>query len=652
MLWLLGPLLLVLAPHAARLPWWISISWLSFASATLAGVYRNRPLVGGLLKIVLALAGTVAVFVEYGTLLGPRGGIALLAYLSGAKLLETRTPRDRMGLLFVGCFLLVANFLDAQSLLTAGYMVFALLALLAGLIAIQWRTPDWRPIVTYAARLMAQALPLALLIFLLFPRLQGPIWGLPQQTSAGSGLSDQMRPGDISQLILSDELAFRAEFPNGAPQTRQLYWRGPVLWDYDGRAWRTRPALRGTLVDAEGQGEAVHYTLTLEPQRQPWLPLLGLPRLLPVLPGAHLGPDLQWQLQQPNDQRLRYEVEAYLDYRLEPELPAFSRARALALPDEIDPRARELADGWRRSAIGPEAIVDTALRYFREQPFFYTLNPPRLGAEAVDEFLFDTRRGFCEHYAGAFVFLMRAAGVPARVVTGYQGGESNPYSDYWIVRGRDAHAWAEVWLAGRGWVRFDPTAAVAPTRVEKGLDAALPAGERRGGRINLSGAWLMPLRLGWDLINNQWNQWVLGYDGERQKRFLERLNPMLASWQGMVWALAVGGSILVLLAAFALLPRLARGRMDPVRRDYERYRRALARVGIVSGQAEAPEDLAHRAQALNPSLGVQAKHITRLYLAARYGPDGADAAAELARVVREFRPRRQSAATLEPPFFH
>jgi transglutaminase-like putative cysteine protease len=650
LLWLLIPLLLVLAPHTLRLPLWITLAWLVFALLSLYGAQARRQPVGRVLKIVLALAGIAGVLLKYGTVIGPTGGVALLAYLTGVKLLETNTPRDRLGLLFVGCFLLVAHFLDGQSMITAAYMAFAALALVAGMIATQLPASAlapsalhaWRPTLALAARLMAQALPLALLIFLLFPRMQGPLWGLPQQVAAQTGLSDHMSPGDISRLILSDELAFRAEFSGAQPTPQQLYWRGPVFWDYDGRTWRTATALPGAAPEATGFGSLVRYSLTLEPHRQRWLPLLGLPARLPELPGnpTRLGADLQWQSKEPINQRLRYEVEAYPDYHLEPDLSPDLRARALALPGDLNPRARELARGWLEGAANDDAIVNRALALFRTQPFFYTLKPPRLGESAVDDFLFATRRGFCEHYASSFVFLMRAAGLPARVVTGYQGGEHNPLGNYLIVRGRDAHAWAEVWQAGRGWVRVDPTAAVAPSRVERGIDAALPAAERPGGLITLEGAWLRPLRLGWDLLNNQWNQWVLGYNQERQREFLARLNPLLANWQGMVWALGVGAALLVLAVAVALWPRLAVTRRDPASREYQRFCRALARHGIPRGAAEAPEEYARRAVARRPDLGIKIRHITRLYLACRYGTEGNEALRDLRAAVRTFRPGR------------
>ncbi len=644
LVWLIAPLALVLAPHAFELPLWISLSWMGFAVAGLRSANRRQAWPRWL-KLSLTLAGVAGVLLQYGTVIGSQGGVALLVFLSGAKLLETQTARDRLGLLFVGCFLLVAYFLNSQSMAMAGYMTIAAIALVAAMIANAQPAPDPRASLGLAIRLLLQALPLALLLFVLFPRLQGPLWGLPQQTAAKTGLSDRMSPGDFSQLSLSDEIAFRADFASQAPDPSALYWRGPVLWDFDGRTWQTRQAPPAHPVRGEGRGKSVSYAITLEAHRQHWLFLLGLPKPLPPRLErleTSLSPDLQWLAKAPVSQRLRYVIDADLEYRLDPDsLDAASRARSLTLP-EGNPQARELANRWRATAKDTRAIVDRALAHFRDEAFFYTLNPPPLGGDSIDAFLFRTRRGFCEHYASAFVFLMRAADIPARVVTGYQGGELNPLGNYWIVRQRDAHAWAEVWLAGAGWTRIDPTAAVAPNRVELGLNAALPANERRAGLMTLEANWLMPMRLTWDLLNNQWNQWVLGYNQERQRQFLARLNPFLATWQGMAWGLAAAGGGLLLLMAVLILPRLAPRKTDPASRLYARFCKRLRQRGIVRGAAEGPADFAARAAALRPVLAERIWLITRLYLALRYGlrQDRAevDTLARLKRLVGEFRP--------------
>lgn len=642
-LWVILPLLLVLVPHAARLPAWISLAWLACAGLSLFAAERGRPPLGRLGKTVLALGGVAGVLLQFGTVIGPAGGVALLIFLSGAKLLEMDSARDRVGLLFVGVFLLVAHFLDAQSLLTAAYMVLAAVALVAGLMAVSRPAAatlmQTRGHLALAARLLAQALPLALLLFVLFPRLPGPLWGLPQQAVGQSGLSERMAPGDISQLILSDELAFRAEFSDASPQSRELYWRGPVLWEYDGRAWSNSAPVPARPPEFAARGAPVRVAVTLEPHQQRWLFLPGAPARLPAVPRSTLDSDLQWLARDPVRQRLRYELEAYLDYRLQPSLDPLTRARGLALPSEGDARARQLASAWRRAATDDAVLVGRALSWFGTEPFHYTLNPPLLGASAVDDFLFGTRRGFCEHYASAFVFLMRAAGVPARVVTGYQGGELNQLGNHWIVRGRDAHAWAEVWLPERGWTRVDPTAAVAPERVERGLDAALPEAERPAALVALRGAWLRPLHLGWDLLNSRWNEWVLGYNQERQRRFLAGLHPLLASPQGMLIALIVVAAASLLLLAVRLYRRPPASR-DRAARAYARFCRRLARLDLRRTPAEGARDFALRAAAARPDLAADIDAITRRYVALRYGPAGADRLGDLEAAVRAFRPAR------------
>ena len=656
LLWLILPLALVLAPHALDLPIWISLSWLVFALLSVHSSQRKKSWPGWL-KMLLSLAGVAGVLLQYGTVIGPQGGVALLVFLSGAKLLEIQTARDRLGLLFVGCFLLVAYFLNSQSLLMAAYMIFAAGGLVAAMIAnpqisVQTSvqtTPELRATLGMAGRLLLQALPLALLLFLLFPRLQGPLWGLPQQGAAQTGLSDRMSPGDFGQLTLSDEIAFRVEFFSPPPSPSALYWRGPVLWDFDGRTWQTRFAVPTTSVRGEAIGQPITYAITLEPHRQRWLFLLGLPRELPAKLASietSLGPDLQWLSKTAITQRLRYQIDADLDYRLEADtLSTATRSRTLALP-EGNPQARALAAQWvnintnqaaNQSASG-QAIVNQALAHFRNEAFFYSLKPPLLGENSVDDFLFVSRRGFCEHYASAFVVLMRAAGIPARVVTGYQGGELNPLGDYWIVRQRDAHAWAEVWLPNLGWTRVDPTAAVAPNRVERGLNAALPANERPAGLMTLNANWLMPLRQGWDLINNQWNQWVLGYNQDRQREFLARLSPFLSTWQGMAWGLAAAGGVLLLIASFWAIPRLARVKRDPASQLYTRFCLKMQRQGIVRGNAEGAADFAQRAAKLRPELAEPIHLITQLYLGLRYGQAEAARLAQLKQRVNAFKP--------------
>jgi transglutaminase-like putative cysteine protease len=411
-----------------------------------------------------------------------------------------------------------------------------------------------------------------------------------------------------------------------------------VLWDYDGRAWRTLRRVPYGAVEGRGIGQPVTYNVIMEPHRQHWLFLLGLPAALPDLE-ADMRSDFLWLTRAPVINRLQYSVTAWLDYRYGLDISDAAWTRALDLPDDINPRARSLAMGWANRGLGDAAIVQEALQRFRQEPFVYTLQPPKLGDQAVDDFLFNTRRGFCEHYASAFVFLMRAAGIPARVVTGYQGGEYNAVGNYWIVRQRDAHAWAEVWLEGEGWRRVDPTAAVAPTRVELGVSAALPATERPAALINVETGWLAPARLAWDLVNYRWNLWVLGYNDVRQREFLSRLAPWLANLNAMLWLLGLGSALFIFgLAGFYLL-RQTRIRQDPASRLYARFCRKLERLGIAREPSEGPAAFARRAAAARPDLAGTIGEITQLYVGLRYGRATAETLSALRQCVRRFRPR-------------
>lgn len=644
LLWLVLPLALVVAPHAANLPAWLGLAWAAIAGWCLLRATRRWPLPPRWLRVAVAAFGLIAVFAQFGSLVGPQAGVALLVFLSAAKLLETEAPRDRTGLIFVGYFLLVAYFLEDQSVLSAAYMLVALLGLTASLIASQMPQPKaiW-PKLRPAVVLLVQALPLALFLFVLFPRLSGPLWSMPQETAARTGLSDQMSPGDFNRLIQSDEIAFRADFSQRGIDTSQLYWRGPVLWDYDGRTWRTLRYIAEQGVAGEGAGQPVEYGIILEPHQQRWLFLLGLPAELPAL-DAVLRSDLQWLARRPISRRLHYKVSAWLDYRYGLDLSDTARTRALRLPKNANPQTRALAARWRASGLDDAAIVQQALRHFRSEPFVYTLQPPKLSAQAMDDFLFGTRRGFCEHYASAFVFLMRAAGIPARVVTGYQGGEYNAVGNYWIVRQRDAHAWAEAWLPGQGWVQVDPTAAVSPARVELGLNAALPAAERPARLFDLDTGWLAPMRLAWDVVNYRWNLWVLGYNDVRQREFLARLNPWLANLNAMLWLLGAGSTLFIFgLAGFYLL-RQGGEKQDAIGRQYARFCRKLARLGLTRAAHEGPAAFAQRAGAARPDLGAAIAQITQLYIGLRYGQAPAETQSALRQSIRRFRPRKAAGA--------
>jgi transglutaminase-like putative cysteine protease len=492
-----------------------------------------------------------------------------------------------------------------------------------------------------ASILLAQAAPLMLVLFLFFPRIEGPVWGLPEDAWTGmTGLSDNMSPGTISQLVQSEAPAFRARFTRRTPRPEQRYWRGPVLWRTDGRTWSSGDLdllSRSTEHAPPGNAVAFEYSITLEPHNKLWLLALDLPVQVSV-PAIHT-PDFQALAYRPVRKRLYYTATSYTQVDTGP-LDSSLRTAALQLPERISARVRNLARSWREHSTSDAELVRQALAYFNEQAFVYTLEPPPLGADPVDEFLFATQRGFCEHYAAAFVVLMRSAGIPARVVTGYQGGEYNPLGDYWLVRQSDAHAWAEVWLPDGGWQRVDPTAAVAPERIEHSLDTAgAAAGAAASFRMpdnDLLGRNLRKLRYLLDAMNNQWHEWVLSYGPQRQLEFLASLGIDRASWKHMALALLLlTGTLLLGISLWMLLQKPAA--QDPVERAWLQFCKRLARHGLARQPGEGPRDFARRVAAARPPLATRINAISRLYIALRYGKPANRATSDTARLQRMVR---------------
>ena len=632
----------IVAPHVVHLPPWLT------AAAVVCGVWRYTLAVrGGRLppgpaRIVLTVGASAGVFLSYGTILGRDAGVALLTAMCALKLLEMRRRRDTTILLFLAYFLIATQFLYYQSPPAILYLLVAAWATTMLLIAIHRPTGTESPFrhARLAGALLLQALPLAVVLFVLFPRVSGPLWGLPKDAGAGmTGLSDTMSPGSISQLSRSDAVAFRVEFQGRPPPRSQRYWRGPVFNWYDGQTWSyhqsfARPEDIST-VGLEPLSAPLRYSVILEPHNHRWLFALDMPVQPP--PDARLSPTMELLAGHAIHEPRRYSVGSVLRYRLQPALGAEQARRDLSLPFDRDPRAHALAQQWRDQARTPEDVVDRALHYFRKQPFVYTLNPPPLDSEnAVDAFLFDTRRGFCEHFAGAFVVLMRAAGIPARVVTGYQGGTMNPLSDYMIVRQSDAHAWAEVWLPNKGWVREDPTAWVSPDRVELGMGSAVADRDEVPLMARPGGYWLADLRLGWDTVNTAWTRWVLAYGPDLQHDLLKGMGLGSLPRVGLALGTAFAG-ILGLLSAMLLRDRRAR-ESDPAREAYQAYCHKLARAGVPRMEAEGPEDYARRAAGIRPDLALKIRAITDVYVLLRYrGRRNPKWERHLRRLVQSFR---------------
>ncbi len=647
--WLLATALATAGPHAGHLPPWLSLMVVVLLFWRFRIWRTNGRLPARWLLVLLAAAGVAGIVAQFHTLLGRDAGVALLVFLVALKPMEMRGRRDALVVVMLGYFLLLTHYFFSQSIPTGLWLLVSATLLTATLIRLHGGNQPVGATFRYAALLLAQALPFMLILYVLFPRISGPLWGLPQDAYAGlSGLSDTMAPGSLNRLIQSSEIAFRVQFSDRIPEKPVLYWRGPVLDDYDGLTWRARvppphsqPAR--PVIEAGGKtyGNTYDYASTLEASNQRWLLALDAPTQLP--PDSELSPSAELLARQPLRARTRFAFTSTLPYRLNRVESPSALLRALSLPAQINPRARALAAGWRAewnskpSQQGAdERIAEAALAMFRKEAFYYTLRPPLLGEQAMDEFLFDTRRGFCEHYASAFVFLMRAAGVPARVVTGYQGGELNPVDGYLVVRQSDAHAWAEIWLAEQGWVRIDPTGAVAPSRVEQGIAAALPEGEPLPLLLRLDAGWLRQMRNRWEAANNAWNQWVIAYNPQRQRELLSRIGFKEPGWQSMVATLTVlCGVALLLVTAWTLRRRRAD---DPALRAWQRYCARLRRRGIHLAPWEGPLEFAARVGRERPDLGELTTGAARCYAELRYGQGGAAQLRQLQECVRRLPP--------------
>ena len=610
-------ILMVGAPHAGHLPLWVSalcvvlLGWRAYLA------YSGTALPPRWLLLAITLGGVAGILISFRTLFGREAGVTLLVLLAALKLLELRAARDATILIYLSCFILVTHFFYSQSIPAALFVLATLPAIVATWLHLQNGVLPLVARLRMAAVLLLQAIPLALVLFVLFPRVQGPLWGMPQDAYASSGLDDKMSPGSLSRLSLSDAVAFRVTFDGAPPKRDQMYWRGPVLWEFDGRTWTPGKTARTKPPQLDSLGSPTDYTVTLEPHNKPWLFALEMPVQLSV--PFDLAYDFQLHHKSAVNARLRYSARSHPGYRANVEEEPRQLRRALSIPGNLNPRARQLAAEWRASFPGDDAIARAALAYFNREKFQYTLEPPLLGANSVDDFLFETRQGFCEHYASSFVFLMRAAGVPARVVTGYQGGELNDLGGYFIIRQSDAHAWAEIWLRGRGWVRIDPTAAIAPARVQSGLAASLPGSAALPFFERNPAPWLRSLRFNLDALANHWNQWVLGYDPELQFAFLTRMGMEAVTWQKMALNMLGGVALLVALAALFMLRRLYTRNTDAAQRLYLKFCRKLAQGGIARAAHEGAQDFAARAARMKPQSAQAIADITARYLALRYG---------------------------------
>ncbi len=634
------------APHFLHLHLWISLFFLASVALRVASIFYPRLQPGRLLLFLLAMAGLANVIINHPVLFSSETTIALMTSMVGLKLLEIHTRRDLFIVVFIGYFLLATQFLFNQEMYMVGLVLVLTIALTGVLLENSRQRPDNNPIRAFGSSfmLLLQALPIMLVLFIFFPRLSGPLWFIETEEKVGrTGLGDSISMGSITRLALSRSVAFRVDFTEAIPPPPQRYWRGPILWDTDGKNWTRGNPLDHPPSKLKRSGSELRYSVTMEPTDNRWLMALDLPTEVPS--DAAILQDFQVMRTEPIRSRLLYDATSRLDYNTGA-ISTDGLKRGLQLPDNITRRMRNLVQGWRSTSDNDLGVVNRALRHFRNEEFYYTLRPPPLGDNPVDQFMFESRRGFCEHFASSFTLLMRLAGIPSRVVTGYQGGEINPLGGHLVVRQSDAHAWSEVWLSGRGWVRIDPTAAVAPERIERNFEFdANFADSPLGTPLDLTGLRLGPMarllkQIGWgiDAINLSWHRWVLGYTQERQSMLMSILGLDFLKGHSLGLAMVGFASVIVFLLGFHLW-RNSNKISDRLLADYLRFCRKLAKAGLARRPTEGPLDFLARICSWRPELTATATGITMLYVGLRYGQDdGKERRRSLHKMIDDFSP--------------
>lgn len=638
---LLG-LMLVLLPHFSHLPLWLSL--VTTALVIWRGCYELQlcKIPGKFILFLLTIMLLVGIVFSYHTLIGRNAGSAMLLGLLCLKLFEIKSFREISLIINLALFSIVINFLFNQSIPVAFTMLLALIFLFTALISFQHdykKLTNLTPIpleiirsnekqhLKLAFKMLSQAVPFAIVLFILFPRVDGPLWGLPEDAfAAKTGLSDKMSPGRISQLSNDSSVAFRVKFDSAVPTPDKLYWRGPVMWDFDGYNWTSPSKERIAISHFEftGLGEKTHYTITLQPHNTYWMFALDLPSTLPDR--SRLSANMQMLSMSPVQKLKRYQISSYTHYIL-PTYSQITMERYLKLP-EVDSnspdshlyKSRQLIKELKVSG-NPQQTINNVLNYFATKDFYYSRQPPLLYNNPIDEFLFETKRGYCEHYASSFTVLMRLAGIPSRVVTGYQGGEINPIDNYMTLRQSDAHAWSEVYLGKQGWVRIDPTASIPPGNIENTNDAIRLNSSLKKSAALFKSSWLAKqmkqMRFAWDAVNNRWNQWVLGYNNKKQKAFFDAIGIPEITWQGLSQLLFSILAVLTGLLAFAIFSSRSK-KQNEIQHHYFKFLKKLKKFGLTKASHEGAADFCQRAILIQPNHKNAIQQITLLYQKLRY----------------------------------
>jgi len=633
-LFLLAVIAWTVLPHLSHLPLWCSLLTAVVLTWRASLAMSNRPLPGRWVLIGVLLIAAALTLWSFRTLLGKEPGVTMAVVLMALKTLELRARRDAFVVFFLGFFLILTHFLYSQSLAVAAAMLVSVWGLLTALVLAHMPVgqPNLRQAGALAARTALLGAPIMALMFVLFPRI-GPLWGVPQDGVAATGLSNTMRMGSVAEVAQDDSVALRVRFLGPVPAPEAMYFRGPVLSRFDGLEWKPLPPVlrRGGLAPPElrVRGPEVRYEMTLEPLKLAVLPLLEAASTAPSVDGFRVlqRDDLQWITERPVFERLRFEAAAHLDFRHGPQRADAALGAHLVLPDGFNPRTLEWAAALRQRLPQSDArgLANAVLSHIRSARFSYTLAPGEYGqlnpSAAIDEFWLDRKEGFCEHFAASFVVVMRAMGVPARVVTGYQGTDPFPTDGYYVVRQSSAHAWAEYWQPGEGWLRADPTAAVAPDRIQRSRRLAPQPGLVAGALGNMSPELMASLRINWEAVNNRWNQWVLSYSRGQQLDLLKNLGFRSPDWTDLAMVLIV--TLIVLASGGAAWAWWDRRRVDPWVRQMDSVRRCLARLGVEAGTHDAPRTLAQRVRSHFGAAGETLAEMLHLIDRQRYSRNAA-----------------------------
>jgi len=648
-LWVIATLAVATVPQFPRMTFPVAVMTLVPLLWKLGAELNGWKPLANLARYAITALSIGALVVSYGDLFGRRASVSLLAAMLTLKLLECERIRDARLIVSFSFFLCATQFLFAQGVLMFGYGLATIVLGLVALAQLQrneaFELADEIPSLkmsmysdlAFSLRLLALAAPVAIAFFLFFPRWASPLWGVPESTlDAKSGLSDSMSPGSIQSLFMDDSPAFRVTFDSPFPGPSDLYWRGPVFWQYQDNTWSSNFFSRNLppeILPDETRARW-RYTVQLEPNERNWLFALNYPVMAP--PDTRISIDFQLRRLQPVLQLFQYRMASNPEFVDTPVLKETLRKLLLEVPEDLNPETRELMTLWRAETADDRKLIQRVLEYFREQKFYYSLDAPLLGRDAVDDFLFNTRTGFCEHYASAFAVMMRMAGIPSRVVTGYLGGWYSEFGDYLLVRQSDAHAWTEVWLESEGWTRVDPTAAVSPQRILEGAREAL-----NSPRHFLDFKWVRSLRNGFDLMEQRWNEWVIEFGARNQARLFSAFGLDYLSPTDLV---AVLFGLLGLISPF-LMPLVFRtfvhGNRDPVRQAWQKFLRLLKKEGFLPRVSDGAMELASAASSHIPERAKEIYHVAGLYNRYRYSPEPPDAA-KIQTAVKNFRHGKRS----------